>query len=427
MNPKLIVTHGKASCERIRLKLPTVVGRDKAAGLVVAHPTVSRKHCEIVNINGGLVLRDFGSANGTYVGKERVVEEALLRPGDEITIGPLTFRTEYEPEVELTSLEDLKAGRVKKRAKPAAVKKKPKVETPPDFDTADTMPPGSGIKAAAPPTPAADEPAFDPIGSDEPAFDPLADDDDLAFDLDMSKPADQTDSMFEPDGEAGTVTTTFEQMMKSESDSDVVKVGQSGVGLPPVAFDPLADEADTIRGTVAPIQKTVLMKPVEPAAPPEDDMFQSDDSPAAATAAPIAEAPVVGKPAGKAKAAKPAPKPGLFSRLFGKKAKPDAEPAAEKPVDKKSAAGKKPAQPVAAAPVESAPEFEAADEAPVAKAPPAPATPPAAAPKKKKKGGLNFDNVDTAPAAPAAIAPPPDTPAAGDDDLNDFFNQLGMK
>ena len=49
------------------------------------------------------MLRDLGSLNGTMVGGRRV-KEAPLPPQAEFTIGPLTFRAEYQYEGDLSKL-----------------------------------------------------------------------------------------------------------------------------------------------------------------------------------------------------------------------------------------------------------------------------------------------------------------------------------
>lgn len=95
MEAKLIVVGGRASKAVVKLKLPTVVGRGRDADLTVAHPTVSRHHCLIFEQDGVLVVRDNGSLNGTIIEGHRI-QEAVLKPGDRLVIGPLTFRAEYE-------------------------------------------------------------------------------------------------------------------------------------------------------------------------------------------------------------------------------------------------------------------------------------------------------------------------------------------
>src|SRR5215203_1077747 len=47
---------------------------------------VSRKHAIFVRTPNGFVVRDVGSLNGTYVNRE-LVDEAVLRTGDEVQIG----------------------------------------------------------------------------------------------------------------------------------------------------------------------------------------------------------------------------------------------------------------------------------------------------------------------------------------------------
>jgi len=226
MDAKLVVTGGNATHKKFRLKLPTVVGRDQNAGLVVSHPTVSRRHCEILDLNGGLVVRDTGSANGTFVGKTKVTE-ALLRPGDELTIGPLTFRAEYEPEVELTetaSLDDLKAGLLKKRIPPVKVKKaRPTTEE----DAADTKPLDVGtlptMRMATAADNADDELDFDlnlpPAAGELPpaAWSP---DDDEAIKGSVSDEGTVTSTLAELGGQGGSSSAEFDPLAFLQSAGD---------------------------------------------------------------------------------------------------------------------------------------------------------------------------------------------------------------
>jgi predicted component of type VI protein secretion system len=99
MQAKLIVVGGDIGQAEIPLKLPTVIGRSRDATLTLAHPLVSRHHCEISELNGRLHVRDLGSRNGTFVANERI-SEAVLLPGELLTIGNVTFRVHYEVSVE---------------------------------------------------------------------------------------------------------------------------------------------------------------------------------------------------------------------------------------------------------------------------------------------------------------------------------------
>lgn len=95
MEAKLIVVGGKANKAEVVLALPAVIGRGRDADLTVAHATVSRRHCLIYEKDGALIVRDNGSLNGTVIEGARITE-AVLRPGETLTVGPLTFRAEYE-------------------------------------------------------------------------------------------------------------------------------------------------------------------------------------------------------------------------------------------------------------------------------------------------------------------------------------------
>ena len=105
MDAKLIVVGGKTSKGSVALKLPTVIGRGREAGMTVAHPMISRRHCELFETDGLLMVRDLGSLNGTVIDGRRI-KESPLPPEGEFAIGPLTFRAQYEYEGDLNALPD---------------------------------------------------------------------------------------------------------------------------------------------------------------------------------------------------------------------------------------------------------------------------------------------------------------------------------
>ncbi len=74
---------------------PIVVGREAGASLVLDDPEVSAVHCELRATNEGVLLRDLGSTNGTFVGPLRV-QEATVTTRAEITVGQT--RMVVEPE-----------------------------------------------------------------------------------------------------------------------------------------------------------------------------------------------------------------------------------------------------------------------------------------------------------------------------------------
>jgi predicted component of type VI protein secretion system len=133
LNAKLLVVGGDVKTEEIKLRLPSTIGRGKGTTIMLAHPLVSRQHCELYEADGQLMVRDLGSLNGTFVNNQKI-SEAPLPPGELLTIGTVTFRAVYESQGEVSppkgpapqlkagkasaSADTLKAG--PKAAKPAA-------------------------------------------------------------------------------------------------------------------------------------------------------------------------------------------------------------------------------------------------------------------------------------------------------------------
>jgi ABC-type multidrug transport system ATPase subunit/pSer/pThr/pTyr-binding forkhead associated (FHA) protein/sulfur carrier protein ThiS len=70
-----------------------LIGRDTNSYLPLNHPTVSYRHAVISSQNGGLVIRDLGSTNGTFVNGQRI-SQVPLNSGDVIQIGP--FKLTYD-------------------------------------------------------------------------------------------------------------------------------------------------------------------------------------------------------------------------------------------------------------------------------------------------------------------------------------------
>ncbi|WP_347244703.1 FHA domain-containing protein [Thermogutta sp.] len=92
---RLHVIRGKANKDSVAITLPAVIGRSREADLTVIHPMISRRHCELFEDGGLVKIRDLGSLNGTYVAGEQI-QEAFLPPGAVFSLGPLTFRVDYD-------------------------------------------------------------------------------------------------------------------------------------------------------------------------------------------------------------------------------------------------------------------------------------------------------------------------------------------
>ena len=81
------------------VQIPCFIGRSKDVGLTIAHPSVSRKHCEIYEESGRLFLRDNSSLNGTLLRGEFVDSPVPVNPGDVFVIGELQLCIEPKTDV----------------------------------------------------------------------------------------------------------------------------------------------------------------------------------------------------------------------------------------------------------------------------------------------------------------------------------------
>lgn len=72
------------------LGMLVTIGRTPDNEIAIELPEVSRRHARLAFTEGGYVLQDLNSNNGTYLNGERTVE-ARLQDGDQIQIGPVLF------------------------------------------------------------------------------------------------------------------------------------------------------------------------------------------------------------------------------------------------------------------------------------------------------------------------------------------------
>ncbi len=83
----LIVRRGADAGSRFLLDtVTTTVGRSQDADILLDDISVSRRHAVFNRTDAGVVVKDVGSLNGTYVNRQ-MVDEQLLQPGDEVQIG----------------------------------------------------------------------------------------------------------------------------------------------------------------------------------------------------------------------------------------------------------------------------------------------------------------------------------------------------
>lgn len=75
----------------------TLIGRDKTAEIRLKESSVSRKHATIERRGPQWVIIDGGSANGTYLDEVQVAE-GVLRDGQRLRLGAVSFKVEIEEE-----------------------------------------------------------------------------------------------------------------------------------------------------------------------------------------------------------------------------------------------------------------------------------------------------------------------------------------
>ena len=94
--PALVVRSGGGRAgEHFPLQEQNItVGRSPDCDIFLDDVTVSRRHALVKQSNGGFLIEDQGSLNGTFLNRRRI-ESAPLEDGDEVQIGKykLTFLT----------------------------------------------------------------------------------------------------------------------------------------------------------------------------------------------------------------------------------------------------------------------------------------------------------------------------------------------
>lgn len=95
MDYQLVVIRGRSAATAVKLQDGiTTAGRQDDCQLRIKSSQVSRKHCQLFEKHGMLLVKDLGSSNGTFVNGKKVEGQRVMEPGDELGIGPIVFRIE---------------------------------------------------------------------------------------------------------------------------------------------------------------------------------------------------------------------------------------------------------------------------------------------------------------------------------------------
>src|SRR5690606_14195149 len=79
---------------RATVRAETVIGSAAECDLVLPDPTVSRRHARVLPRDGGLLVQDLESRNGTYVDGARVCTPATIGCGGLLRLGEVELRIE---------------------------------------------------------------------------------------------------------------------------------------------------------------------------------------------------------------------------------------------------------------------------------------------------------------------------------------------
>jgi diguanylate cyclase (GGDEF)-like protein len=87
----LIVLAGLSVGEMFKIEQEsTIIGRGTQVDIQVLDDGISRRHAELIQRDGQILVRDLGSTNGTFCNGDRIAER-VLQDGDKIQVGSTTI------------------------------------------------------------------------------------------------------------------------------------------------------------------------------------------------------------------------------------------------------------------------------------------------------------------------------------------------
>jgi len=96
---KVIIETGRDAGQTFEVKDRATLGRLKGNEISVSDPGISRQHARLLVQSGRLLLKDLGSANGTFLNESKV-DSAEVRSGDRIRLGSIQLRVEEQEGLE---------------------------------------------------------------------------------------------------------------------------------------------------------------------------------------------------------------------------------------------------------------------------------------------------------------------------------------
>ena len=96
MNIEFTVLKEGQPLKTISVELPVVIGRGTDSTLTIKHPLLSRRHCEVYDENGQVLVKDLASLNGTFVNNARVETALPLTSGSQLKLGSVEIQVSFE-------------------------------------------------------------------------------------------------------------------------------------------------------------------------------------------------------------------------------------------------------------------------------------------------------------------------------------------
>jgi hypothetical protein len=87
-----VLVAGPLEGKRIPITIPRfIIGRASQCHLQPGDPTIGERHCVLEIVKEEVLVRDLGSATGTYVNEGQIQGTCQLKHGDRLKVGPLLF------------------------------------------------------------------------------------------------------------------------------------------------------------------------------------------------------------------------------------------------------------------------------------------------------------------------------------------------
>jgi len=103
---ELVIASGKYRGKKIVIpQSGLVIGRDRGCQMRISSDQISRVHCKFTVSQDGIILKDLGSRNGTFVNENRIENDRQLKSGDVVKVGPLTLEIR-EKRSEVSNMSD---------------------------------------------------------------------------------------------------------------------------------------------------------------------------------------------------------------------------------------------------------------------------------------------------------------------------------